>query len=89
MALTRTVGPKPNASASVSTLTPALARFVADRAAKAGLSAEFRDATVRRQGVPRLGQPSDIAGAVVLLAGPEAEFISGQTLLVNGGVAFG
>ncbi|PZP39540.1 MAG: oxidoreductase, partial [Pseudomonas fluorescens] len=34
----------------------------------------------------RYGQPEDIAAAVAFLAGPEAEFISGVTLRVDGGV---
>jgi 7-alpha-hydroxysteroid dehydrogenase len=38
-------------------------------------------------GVPlgRLGTPEDVANAVVFLASPAAEWITGQTLLVNGG----
>jgi 3-oxoacyl-[acyl-carrier protein] reductase len=35
----------------------------------------------------RLGQPSDIAAAVVYLASEEASYITGQTLHVNGGLA--
>jgi len=33
----------------------------------------------------RTQQPEDMVGAVVFLAGPGAEFITGQSLLVNGG----
>jgi NAD(P)-dependent dehydrogenase (short-subunit alcohol dehydrogenase family) len=32
--------------------------------------------------------PEDMIGAVVFLAGPGSDFITGQSLLVNGGVAF-
>ena len=35
--------------------------------------------------VGRLGQPADVARAVVFLAGDDADFISGSTLSVNGG----
>ncbi len=35
----------------------------------------------------RIGQPVDIADAVALLASPEAGWISGQVIRVNGGVA--
>ena len=35
----------------------------------------------------RLGTPEDIAGAVALLASPEAGWISGQTICANGGFA--
>ena len=34
----------------------------------------------------RLGQPADIANVVAFLAGPEAAWVNGQTLRVNGGV---
>lgn len=41
----------------------------------------------KQWGVPlgRLGTPQDVANAVVFLASPAAEWITGQTLLVNGG----
>jgi NAD(P)-dependent dehydrogenase (short-subunit alcohol dehydrogenase family) len=46
--------------------------------------------TVARQyplfrGLERLGQPQDIANAVAFLASDRAEWITGQTLSVNGG----
>ena len=34
----------------------------------------------------RIGKASDVAGAVVFLASPQAEFITGQTLYVDGGL---
>ena len=34
----------------------------------------------------RLGEPSDIARAVAFLAGPDANYITGETLHVNGGM---
>jgi 3-oxoacyl-[acyl-carrier protein] reductase len=33
----------------------------------------------------RLGQPKDIVGIVAFLAGPEASWLSGQVIRVNGG----
>ena len=35
----------------------------------------------------RLGQPEDIAAAVAYLASPEAAWVTGATLHVNGGMA--
>lgn len=41
-----------------------------------------------RRGVPlgRLGEPADIAGAVLFLASDDADFITGQTISVSGGL---
>ena len=38
-----------------------------------------------RYPVRRLGRPSDVAGAVAYFASPAAEWVTGQTLSVNGG----
>ena len=34
----------------------------------------------------RIGKPEDVADAVAFLAGPEASYITGQVLRVNGGL---
>jgi len=39
----------------------------------------------RRIPLGRLGKPEDVAGAVVFLASPAADLITGHTLLVDGG----
>ena len=39
--------------------------------------------------VGRAGEPDDIAGAVRFLASPEAAYITGQIIQVNGGVVLG
>ena len=39
----------------------------------------------RIAGVHRIGEPMDVAGAVVFLASPAASLITGTTLLVDGG----
>lgn len=36
----------------------------------------------------RLSEPSDVANAVAFLAGPDSNYITGQTLLVDGGMQF-
>jgi 3-oxoacyl-[acyl-carrier protein] reductase len=33
----------------------------------------------------RIGQPDDVAGAVVFLASPDASWITGETLVISGG----
>jgi 2-deoxy-D-gluconate 3-dehydrogenase len=50
------------------------------------VSPEAFDARVREK-VPlrRAGQPGDIARAVVFLAGPESSFMTGETMVVDGG----
>jgi len=57
--------------------TPALEANVAPEAL-----AIYRGSTL----APRLGRPEDIAAAVVFLASPAAEFITGQILPVDGGL---
>jgi 3-oxoacyl-[acyl-carrier protein] reductase len=49
-----------------------------NEAQRAGLSAQIP--------LGRLGQPADIAAAVAFLASSEAEYITGETLHVNGGM---
>ena len=46
----------------------------------------FRDDVIERiAGLHRIGEPMDVAGAVVFLASPAASLITGTTLLVDGG----
>ena len=46
----------------------------------------FRDDVVERiAGLHRIGEPVDVAGAVVFLASPAASLITGTTLMVDGG----
>ena len=42
-----------------------------------------------RQVIHRPAEPADIAGSVFLLAADEAAWITGQTIMANGGNAFG
>jgi 3-oxoacyl-[acyl-carrier protein] reductase len=50
------------------------------------LSAEQRAALSAQIPLGRLGDPRDVAAAVVFLASPAAGYISGETLHVNGGM---
>lgn len=44
------------------------------------------DLTISRQPLPRTGTPQDIAAVVAWLAGPEARYVTGTDLLVDGGM---
>ncbi len=52
----------------------------------AGIPVEARAKMVEATPVGRVGKPEDIAAAVVYLASPEAGFVTGQVLRVNGGL---
>jgi 3-oxoacyl-[acyl-carrier protein] reductase len=52
----------------------------------AGAGAEIQQRVAEATPLARPGTPDDVAGAVAFLASAEAAFITGQTLLVNGGV---
>jgi len=49
---------------------------------------EVKEATERLSALGRIGQPEDIAGACVFLCSDKASWITGQTLLVEGGTTF-
>jgi 3-oxoacyl-[acyl-carrier protein] reductase len=50
------------------------------------LSDEIRQAILQKVPLGKLGEPADIAGAVAYLASPEAKYITGQVLTVDGGM---
>lgn len=45
----------------------------------------IREDILRRMPLGRLGKPEDVVGAVVYLASPAADLVTGHTLLVDGG----
>ena len=55
----------------------------------AALSAEQRDALAQRIPLQRLGQPADVAAAVVYLASQAGAYLTGATLQINGGMFMG
>lgn len=58
-------------------------------AAAAGITsgeAEFKKQILAITPLGRIGQPDDIAPAVVFLAGPDASWLTGETLVVGGGL---
>jgi 7-alpha-hydroxysteroid dehydrogenase len=49
---------------------------------------EVKEETIKRSALNRMGTPDDIAGAVYFLCSDEAGWITGQTLIVDGGTTF-
>jgi 3-oxoacyl-[acyl-carrier protein] reductase len=50
------------------------------------LEDELRDAMLAGTPLGRFGDPEDVAGAVRFLCSDEASFITGEVLLVDGGL---
>ena len=67
-----------NAIAPTFIETPGTASTLADPALRA-------DITERIAALHRVGQPMDVAGAVIFLASPAASLITGDTILIDGG----
>ena len=51
-----------------------------------GLTEELKQNILRQVPLGRFGQPEDIAQAAVFLAGPGARYVTGQVLVVDGGM---
>ncbi len=49
---------------------------------------EVKAETIKRSALNRMGSPDDIAGAVYFLCTEEASWITGQTIIVDGGTTF-
>jgi NAD(P)-dependent dehydrogenase (short-subunit alcohol dehydrogenase family) len=48
-----------------------------------------RSLSACRQVIHRMAEPDDIAGSVLILAADQAGWITGQTIMANGGNSFG
>ncbi len=48
----------------------------------------LRDVSVAARTIQRDQEPEDVVGAVVYLAGPSAAFVTGQTIVIDGGAYF-
>lgn len=49
---------------------------------------EVRDTTAELSPLNRMGQPTDLAGACFFLCGDQAQWITGHTLIIDGGTTF-
>jgi len=67
--------------------SPSLEARIAANAATAGSVAAARAAFVDRQPMGRIGRPEEIAALAVYLASDEAEFITGQAVVIDGGIS--
>jgi NAD(P)-dependent dehydrogenase (short-subunit alcohol dehydrogenase family) len=67
-----------NAVAPTFIRTPGTESYLADPAARA-------DTVERIAALHRIGEPMEVAGAIVFLASPAASLITGETILIDGG----
>lgn len=79
LALARELGPS---GVTVNCVEPGLI----DTDMNAGLSAADKQALIDQTPIPRIGTPEDVAAAVFFFASPDASFITGQCLGVDGGI---
>lgn len=79
--LTRTLAVDLGPSIRVNAVAPGLVKTDMAR----GLWEQHEDAIAKRFPLQRLGEPDDIAGAVLYLASPLAAWVTGETLVVDGG----
>jgi 2-keto-3-deoxy-L-fuconate dehydrogenase len=66
--------------------TPSLEERIAVNAAQAGSIDAARQAFVERQPMGRLGTPEEIAALAVYLASDAAQFVTGQAVVIDGGL---
>lgn len=69
--------------------TPLMAQLARDVAASAGKPEDWGwERFTGSITLGRLSEPADVAGAVSFLAGPDSDYMTGQSLVVDGGMVF-
>jgi NAD(P)-dependent dehydrogenase (short-subunit alcohol dehydrogenase family) len=81
-ALSATLG---DAGITINVVLPSLTRT----AMTEGLPEAIVNNSLGRQVIHRMAEPEDIAGSVLILAADDAGWITGQTIMANGGNSFG
>lgn len=69
--------------------TPMMQKIAQDVADNAGESFEWgMDQFAKNIALQRLSEPSDVAAMVSFLAGPDSDYMTGQSVLIDGGMVF-
>lgn len=71
---------------TVNVVSPGVTRTVM---VESSLPAGALEAAAQTRAIKRVAEPEDIAGAVLFLTSADSAFITGQTILANGGACFG
>jgi NAD(P)-dependent dehydrogenase (short-subunit alcohol dehydrogenase family) len=69
----------------VNTLAPGLTLSDSLQATNPGHVQTAREATIQRRAIKRDAYPEDLLGALIFLASADSDFVTGQTLAVDGG----
>ena len=67
--------------------SPSLNDRIAANAAAAGSVEAARAAFIARQAMGRLGTPEEMASMAVYLASDESQFVTGQSMIIDGGIS--
>jgi NAD(P)-dependent dehydrogenase (short-subunit alcohol dehydrogenase family) len=75
--------------ARVNSISPGIISTPMGEAELGGPVGEFMQSMIEGSGTKRIGTPDDVAAAAEFLLGPQASFVTGTDLLVDGGVVAG